>query len=72
MMSLNEEDEYNNENNNNIFIKEIREKVNIMKNSEYRTINFSLIEYFVNNNFHPLDKEFLILNLSLFPSKTIS
>ena len=65
MMSLNEEDEYNNENNNNIFIKEIREKVNIMKNSEYRTINFSLIEYFVNNNFHPLDKEFLILNLSI-------
>ena len=36
------------------YINEIRDKVNIMKKSNYRTTNFSLIEYFVRYDFIPL------------------
>ena len=64
MMSLKEEEDFNNENNHDIkVINEIKKKVNIMKKSKYRTTNFSLVEYFVNNNFQPLNKDFLIENL---------
>ena len=36
------------------YINEIRDKVNIMKKSNYRTSHFSLIEYFVRYDFIPL------------------
>ena len=49
--------------NNKALINEIRQKVNVMKKSKYRTSNFSLIEYFVNNNFQPLNLNYLILKL---------
>ena len=49
--------------NNKALINEIRQKVNVMKKSKYRTSNFSLIEYFVNNNFQPLNLNYLISKL---------
>ena len=49
--------------NNKALINEIRQKVNVMKKSKYRTSNFSLIEYFVNNNFQPLNQNYLISKL---------
>ena len=42
------------------YINEIREKVRIMKKSNYRTTNFSLIEYFERYDFIPLNKDFLL------------
>ena len=42
------------------YMNEILEKLKEMKNSQFRTTNFSLIEYFVENNFKPLDEEELI------------
>ena len=45
------------------YINEIKKKVNIMKQSKYRTTNFSIIVYFVKNNFLPLNKSILISNL---------
>ena len=42
------------------YMNEIKEKLKEMKNSQFRTTNFSLIEYFVENNFKPLDEEELI------------
>ena len=48
---------------NEAFIKEIRKKVKVMKKNKYRTSNFSIIEYFVENDFQPLNKNYLILNL---------
>ena len=66
MMNIREEEEddktIENER-NEAFIKEIRKKVKAMKKSKYRTSNFSLIEYFVDNDFQPLNKNYLILNL---------
>lgn len=48
---------------NKDLINEIKKKVNVMKKSKYRTSNFSLIEYFVNNNFQPLNQNYLISKL---------
>ena len=42
------------------YINKINEKLKAMKNSQYRTTNFSLIEYFAENNFMPLEEENLI------------
>ena len=61
-MQLEEEEIY--ENDNNIkYVNEIINKVKIMKRSKYRTTNFSIIEYFVQNNFQPLNQEEIILKL---------
>ena len=63
-MELFEENEINDENYSGIdYINEIRTRVNKMKRSKYRTTNFSIIDYFVKNNFHPLNKRTLISNL---------
>ena len=63
-MELFEENEINDENYSGIdYINEIRTRVNKMKRSKYRTTNFSIIDYFVKNNFHPLNKRNLITNL---------
>lgn len=45
------------------YINEINEKLSIMKKSQFRTTNFSLIEYFAENNYKPLLKEELITKL---------
>ena len=45
------------------YINEIKKKVNTMKKNQYRTTNFSIIVYFVKNNFLPLNKNILISNL---------
>ena len=64
MMTLREEDDQTvDDERNKAFIKEIKKKVKAMKKSKFRTTNFSLIEYFVDNDFQPLNKNFLILNL---------
>ena len=63
-MELLEKNEMNDKNDFSInYINEIKKKVNIMKKNTYRTVNFSIIVYFVKNNFHPLNKEILISNL---------
>ena len=41
------------------YINEIKKKVNIMKNSKYRTTFFAIIACFVKNNFVPLSKDVL-------------
>lgn len=64
-MQLDEEGFFYENKNNNKFINEITKRVNVMKQSKYRTTNFSLIEYFVNNDFQPLNKNFLILHLMI-------
>ena len=54
-MELFEEDEkINDDEYAQYYINEIRKMLNVMKKNKYRTINFSLIEYFAENNFHPL------------------
>ena len=64
MMTLREEDDQTvDDERKEAFIKEIKKKVKAMKKSKFRTTNFSLIEYFVDNDFQPLNKNFLILNL---------
>ena len=45
------------------FINEIKYKIMLMKRSEYRTTNFSIIEYFANNDFKPLLLNSLISQL---------
>ena len=45
------------------YMKDINLKLSLMKNSKYRTTNFSIIEYFVENNFEPLDEEELITKI---------
>ena len=63
-MNLFEEDENINNNDNSLkYVNEIKKKVNDMKKSEHRTTNFSLIEYFTKNDFHPLKKNELIKQL---------
>ena len=63
-MELFEEDEkINDDECNQYYINEIRKMLNVMKKSKYRTTNFSLIEYFAENNFHPLNKKSLINKL---------
>ena len=52
MMKLREEDDQTvDDERNKAFIKEIKKKVKAMKKSKFRTTNFSLIEYFVDNDF---------------------
>ena len=46
-----------------IYKDEIKEKISSMKDNEFRTTNFSLIEYFVKNDFRPYNQEELILLL---------
>ena len=43
-----------------LYIQEIKRKISMMRKSKYRTTNFSLIEYFVENNFNPLKEDALI------------
>ena len=43
----------------------IKKKLNVMTRSKYRTTNFSLIEYFADNNFQPLNMDMLIITLVL-------
>jgi len=43
-----------------IFINDIKQKIRVMKRSQYRTTNFSLIEYFADNNFKPLNLQTLV------------
>ena len=63
-MELNAIDEIINKNDfSRNYINEIKKKVNIMNQSKYRTTNFSIIVYFVKNNFLPLNKSILISNL---------
>ena len=63
-MELFEEDEkINDDECNQYYINEIRKMLNVMKKSKYRTTNFSLIEYFAENNFHPLNKKILMNKL---------
>ena len=63
-MNLFEEDEKTNNNEDRLkYVNEIKKKVNDMKKSEHRTTNFSLIEYFAKNDFHPLKKNELINKL---------
>ena len=63
-MKLFEENEINDENDSGInYINEIKTRVKKMKRSKYRTTNFSIIDYFVKNNFLPLNKRTLIKNL---------
>ena len=63
-MELFEENVMNDKNDFSInYINEIKKKVNIMKENTYRTTNFSIIVYFVKNNFLPLNKSILISNL---------
>ena len=61
MMTLREEDDQTvDDERKEAFIKEIKKKVKAMKKSKFRTTNFSLIEYFVDNDFQPLNKNFLM------------
>ena len=46
-----------------MYIQEINQKLSVMKNSQFRTTNFSLIEYFAENNFRPLVIDELISKL---------
>ena len=62
-MQLEEEEEIYENDNNIKYVNEIINKVKIMKRSKYRTTNFSIIEYFVQNNFQPLNQEEIILKL---------
>ena len=43
-----------------IYKEEIKQKISSMKKSKFRTTNFSLIEYFVKNDFKPYNQEELI------------
>ena len=63
-MELFEEDEkINDDEYAQYYINEIRKMLNVMKKNKYRTINFSLIEYFEENNFQPLNKKKIISKL---------
>ncbi len=46
--------------NDKILMESIKQKINVMKESDFRTTNFSLIEYFAENNFNPLNEKELI------------
>lgn len=46
-----------------MYIQEINQKLSVMKNSQFRTTNFSLIEYFAENNYKPLVIDELISKL---------
>ena len=46
-----------------IYINEINQKLSVMRKSQFRTTNFSLIEYFADNNYKPLIQETLITKL---------
>ncbi len=50
-------------NQDQVYIKEINQKISAMKNSQFRTTNFSLIEFFVANNFRPLIIEEIVSKL---------
>ena len=43
-----------------LYKDEIKEKISSMQNSSFRTTNFSIIEYFVKNDFNPFNQEELI------------
>ena len=46
--------------NDKIIMESIKQKINVMKESQFRTTNFSLIEYFAENDFNPLYEKDLI------------
>lgn len=46
--------------NDKIIMESIKQKISVMKESQFRTTNFSLIEYFAENNFNPLNEADLI------------
>ena len=46
-----------------IYMNEINQKLHVMKQSQFRSTNFSLIEYFADNKFKPLIQEILIAKL---------
>ena len=48
---------------NNSLINNIKKKLDVMTKSKYRTTNFSVIEYFAENGFQPLNIELLIISL---------
>ena len=52
-----------NNDNNQIIINEIKKKLDVMAKSKYRTTHFSLIEYFADNNFQPINISFVIIHL---------
>ena len=53
------------QNDNNSLITDIKKKLDVMTRSKYRTTNFSVIEYFSQNNFQPLNIDLLIITLVL-------
>ena len=55
----------NNKTKEQILINEIKQKVSVMKKSQFRTTNFSLIEYFAENDCKPLNQDALIVKLLL-------
>ena len=46
-----------------IIMDSIKQKIIAMKESQFRTTNFSLIEYFAENNFNPLNEKDLIARI---------
>ena len=52
-------------NENNSLINNIKKKLDVMTKSKYRTTNFSVIEYFAENGFQPLNIDLLIITLVL-------
>ena len=54
-----------NQSDNYQYIKKIRNKLEVMTQSKYRTTNFSLIEYFAKHNFQALNIEDLTMILSI-------
>ena len=48
---------------NSQVINQIKRKLDVMRKNHYKTTNFSLIEYFADNNFQPINIKFALIHL---------